>query len=935
MSIIEFQVKAATFLAAQRNVLRSLPLCTPTLPAVSGVQVVIDRIEFGSSALRHDKPAEFPTFYSAGGERVPTPNRATGFQTQLVQEVTVHLTTMGAILARPNQPPAVVVPLTARIVYDLDLYCTDDGEAYLTARLATADAVELLPTPSLPPDFDPLNALPKDLQDQIRTFLAQQARLFGPSMTLPLGISNLPLLGKVGNAGLSVDSGLQRLALRLQIGGMHMNVDVPWSNFFQGFIPDRLQGSDWGLFVEAGLLTETMKAVVYQHLPKDDNLEAYPGCTYASVGGKAVLTLDALVIYHLYKNQYLGVDISVSAQPKVSLELTCDTPGWLTLDFEYEHLLNSDDPLVAVAKGLVHLFGIPVEAMVYALVGSTVVKELSGQPIEIVKQISPTRVRCEKLVRVPQVPGTKGNWLSAVLAQPDGVCLAGTLKVVELTSAVLTITAGAFKVEAPSISCSTANMALVAAFLNNPSGFPVLHARGYIENQGTAPLSLCGPPVVLRGADGPFPQSGVRTDDTTAPITVLVDIPAPPASYAGDYPLDLLVRTTAGTRLLRIAPPPAVNSEDYSALGAELLAKVGSCQQLVDPWFGMRGYNPLWGPRPPEDGTYKQFWEVSIEGLRPGQAVALLDRDASPIATAVSVGRAVTLSALVAPEVGRGLTIQRVGAREVEQPEDGGEGPDRGRGIEVRQRNAVDLGAIALPAPCRGLAVATLLEVPCLIAVLEGSIAAYDFRVPARPSLVAAWSIEGVRGVLRWRDDLIAYGGDGFTRIDGSGRGASPIGSCGDGPVLDAAADRDSLYALNDRGLTVYSARFCRTGRVRLEGARSLARIDGRLVIGGRRGLVVATPGEGRRPALDASHEDGSFVTIRAGLQAEPGSFLALTEEGDTILFRLDDGGPEEVGSIPGRAWTLDTVRLGDVLVSPGPDGTHLDVRRLGESSVS
>jgi hypothetical protein len=62
MPIIELQIKASAFLIMQRNVLRNLAICPPDLPPVFGVEIVIDRIEFDNSVLRHNKPASFTTF---------------------------------------------------------------------------------------------------------------------------------------------------------------------------------------------------------------------------------------------------------------------------------------------------------------------------------------------------------------------------------------------------------------------------------------------------------------------------------------------------------------------------------------------------------------------------------------------------------------------------------------------------------------------------------------------------------------------------------------------------------------------------------------------------------------------------------------------------------------------------------------------------------
>jgi hypothetical protein len=168
-------------------------------------------------------------------------------------------------------------------------------------------------------------------------------------------------------------------------------------------------------------------------------------------------------------------------------------------------------------------------------------------------------------------------------------------------------------------------------------------------------------------------------------------------------------RPSGGTRVIRFNPPPLVTEQDYSRLAAELLVKIGDCQQLVDPWFRLhRGYNPGWSPRPPEGVAVKHLWQVVVSGLPAGEMVALVDSAGQELMTANGTGAApVRLSALVAPGGERELSIARIGAwtRDIQLP-----GPeltnqpsttqDLGttrRGLEVRQTPLVHLNSIPLP----------------------------------------------------------------------------------------------------------------------------------------------------------------------------------------------------------------------------------------------
>src|SRR5688572_12707723 len=103
MAYIEFQVSTAAFLAAQRTALRSRQICT--IPqTVAGIQIVIDKIEFGNNAIRHDVFTTYSVFFSSLTSYKPG-EEVDGKQTQIAQDVTVHVTTMSDIMSRPNQAP--------------------------------------------------------------------------------------------------------------------------------------------------------------------------------------------------------------------------------------------------------------------------------------------------------------------------------------------------------------------------------------------------------------------------------------------------------------------------------------------------------------------------------------------------------------------------------------------------------------------------------------------------------------------------------------------------------------------------------------------------------------------------------------------------------------------------------------------------------------
>jgi hypothetical protein len=191
--------------------------------------VLIDRVDFGANALRHDLPDSFPVFYQNGADRAPVPVSATGRRTRIAQQATAHVTTLEDVLAHPNAVPTLAA-VQADLVFDLAFHVRPDGDVWYRAAL---DHIEPGPLPMPVPFPLAVGDLVKAVNSQLGTLV--------PSRSGPLGlVSILPKGVLFTNAGISVDTQMQRVALRVEIGGRSMNADVPWSNFLNGFFDDLL-----------------------------------------------------------------------------------------------------------------------------------------------------------------------------------------------------------------------------------------------------------------------------------------------------------------------------------------------------------------------------------------------------------------------------------------------------------------------------------------------------------------------------------------------------------------------------------------------------------------------------------------------------------------------------------------------------------------------
>jgi hypothetical protein len=98
MSVIEFQISTAAFLAAQLNNLQTQQICSPAPVTVGSYQMVLDHVEFGANSVRHNVPTTELVFFEQalfGRES----QEVDAFKSQFAQSLTIFLTDLNNVLA--------------------------------------------------------------------------------------------------------------------------------------------------------------------------------------------------------------------------------------------------------------------------------------------------------------------------------------------------------------------------------------------------------------------------------------------------------------------------------------------------------------------------------------------------------------------------------------------------------------------------------------------------------------------------------------------------------------------------------------------------------------------------------------------------------------------------------------------------------------------
>lgn len=914
MSEIDFQIDVGRFLAAQRSYLRRLSLCPPMLPAVGGVQLVLDRVDVGSSRLRHDEPTTFDVFYVKRGDVVGEGDASKGFRTVLEQDLVLHLTTDADIRGNPNaDPPLAAWPVT--LFYELTAFSVDDDCCLKAEPLKVEFGPPALPVP-----------VPRGVTAALESYVSGQMRLFAPSGTVRLGLDSLKLPTGFLNAGLSVDDTGTTLVIRVEIRASQDLRWAAWENFHKGFIVDRRQGRDWALYVPAAYITHRVVHEVWRNLPRNDDLETYPSAAYVPLAGRARLDVDVLAIYHLVEVDEIDLDITVSAQPRVSLAMWVDRPNRLSAEIDFAGIVNPVGALSNLVVTLLDGFGIPFRAFLYHLIGEAIVDAVGEQPQTAVSQPDPAKVRVDRDVVIPGIAGVARATATDLIAHADGIAIAGAFQISEPTNAVVELLGvKPFAKHVPRVSCGAASMALVALFGSAPERFKILRAGVSLGNRGTAPLRLCAAPALQR-LDGPVQPADIRVDDVSLPIEVSIDIGMPPpAYYDAAFSIDLMVRTNGGTRFIRFNPPPVVTQADLDRLQAELLVKIGDCQQLVDPWLkGHRGYNVHWSPRPPEDGhEVLHHWEVLVDGLPDGERLELRGLEGEVLASAIGVAGSPTRVSVVVTPLGRAreVSIVRVGEIHQEFAEDA-----PARGLEIRQTDLVVVGEVPLTQPVRAVGLAQLPAGPAVVAMLGDRVQAFDLREGTATGEVGAWSGR-FHGMLRVGDATLLYGDDGISRLSPDGR---LVRTGIREAVVDAERAADGAYLVTSDRVLEVGADLSVVRESDGPDVTSVGRLGANVLLGHAEGIDMADAGlrlrGGERRALAAVR-----ALSRAG-RMRRGGLLALWDDGSAGLLEDHDGEPVEVAHFAEPPLLANALRIGYSLIVGDEGAERLRVLRVGRS---
>ena len=892
MADYEIQIKTSSFLAVQLARFQSIQLCPPPPLTIGGIELRLQRIEFGSNSLRHSKAVDFPVFHKVGSETqgVPVP----GFQTQIDQEVVLFAATEADLLAHPNGPPANEFSIGVHAIFDLDYYALDP-QCYFNMDLTD---VKLGALPAELPAEVGLSEVERMVKDRIKAAVPQVHRA--------INFANLVSAGEIQNAGISVRSDGAVLALRAEVGtsGSGGAINARWQNFFNGAFPNRLGAAEWGWLVPGNLLEEFTKATVWGQAaagsipPQVQVLDV--GSHYSGLGNRA--HLDTTI-----RAEVGASGLSETVEATIGLDLTLPEPRHLRADLHLPNLDSIARKLSSVARFFVLFIAKPL------LGAAELFESLLGQ-VEIEMpgancwQITPLHRACDMTLPTLESGETRLRF-TTLDAQPGHLLLGGRVVAPHYTPSRLESEVRGFRWELPELSCDDADLSYVAVVGELlPKSAPLL-AEVALHPSGTAPAYLCSAEVIDDKL-GVFPSSALRWDSWTLPTTIVLEVPNPGDEYNRDpYPVRILVTTTLGTRLIEIPAAGALTPEVIDQLTAAAIFAVGNCKLLMTPGFDLKW---LIDPKFLRKNVL-HHWNFAFVGLLLGSAIELSSAGGKPFASVKAMAAMPTmLSAVVVAADGESeLSLQRL--------QDGDVDPTLSEiEIEIRQQQLEVMAAVPLHSQCLRAFKSTLWSQAGVVAVLEGGIAAFELTHAEMPLTIGRWDVEGTLGAWSGPSGIIAFNEHGFHRIDAERRICRIGPEREPSPILDATACDGVAYVLTESELELRSPEDLMPRESNpSDGAHCLLHHCSRLILGGF-GITVYELDESGEITSSPVHSCPDFEFTGLELATASGEEIVLARLADGSWHHLlidEDGRGERVASFPQAPWFAGGVPLGDRLL--------------------
>jgi hypothetical protein len=447
-----------------------------------------------------------------------------------------------------------------------------------------------------------------------------------------------------------------------------------------------------------------------------------------------------------------------------------------------------------------------------------------------------------------------------------------------------------------------------------------------LRNTGESPLVLCE--AALRSDPvGQFGPSVKISGGLVSGGAHQISISSLTKEYlANPYPLKLLFKTNGGARLVTIPAPKALSDDARVTM---LDAWKAGCSSLSDTFWETE-IRPKWGLDPGRPGVDIHIWDIAIGGLQPGESVSILNTDSQIVNTAAASSFGV---AQIAAFVPAGRTDGEISISR-KSNHNGATSPAEGYQFYMHQALLMRETIFDLGDRCIHLDAGRIHGADSVVIATSGGLHVFNLTAPALPNLAESISIPGLRGATIWQDRCIAWGEQGLAVLQVGGNGfTEAVVDAGDRGVLSLSRSGGFFYVLTDASIDVYDRALKLVGREHVEGADRIAASGGMLVAGRGDSILAFDLSDGQSPKGTGEFEFGDIAgLLPRRLLDDRAVFFVQSAEGGSLLEFSVQNQMQEIARFEQTPWFVGSAKVGQTVARLDSAGRGLSVYNIAQS---
>jgi hypothetical protein len=956
---IEFQINAQTFLDAQLLGIQTMKIDFSQPVSFGNDTYVIDHLSFGANRINlttsQGVPNNLPVYYDS--------NSPQDFQTvsqqvyELIQPVTVYIVNMNDVMAHPNGSPAFVFTIDVEVHYTIRYALEPLTGDKLSGAVAadTATSVDNVSIEYYYTKFISVNPILPGLDTGTIGVWAStyMAGLIKP-IVFPLGLVSQMFPGKNQplplNTGMAIDPDRSRISFRQEAGGGAPGDPVSWQQYFNGIFPDRMQGKQWALFIDAASIQDVMSDGIYRSLMKNNaQFALVSGVASKYVNNAGIPNVTSVFsgnidtpICTVFTDVQLASVMSAGAPNTL---VSIGTLSWNTHGGACEVTAALLGAAIGLGVDLVlpFLAGVinPVTGAIAGIAGVLYIeatKQPDLPPMDTCVAETSTLLKCTKVL--PPFVTPLGNFSFSSLAGFDeGFSMQGQLLAIPPgTAQAIFTTSDILHWDAPTVPCGQLGPSTIQEMTAHPKDYALLSATITITTSGLVPVYIFSVTPVndnLKLLTSHFVQ-----DNTQTPATVTIEIPYPGDTYyASPYPLEFLIATSGGIRLISLGEIPPLTQGDIDGMIAGIAAQIDRCNEKVVNQFGyFRKYVLHWSVDPYQGQKVFHLYEIGLRGLKSGERVAVRETSGKLLQTAMGrSGQPVMLDALMDPLSYKSLELVP------EKPEVQHQTKETFSGsglilLDVTGQLIITHTQLRVPQNTAQVFATYYNSRPTIVLRTDAQVFGYDMSNPSIPVLIFVANTGALKGLMSIRGNLLGFGDEGFTSITGNNFKTT----CCPLPSIHAGIFYGGLvYALSEKGLDVYNSEFRKLYSIEnnnndadhLNGNMVVSR--GSLFIAGKNQVRQYSLSDPQKPRLVKSHSMPDIMQILVPPVSQGNSLLLRTSHGRVTLYDFSkEHAPVATVEFAVEPWWVNTIPFNQTLLNWDKRAGRLSINYYGKKKL-